>query len=150
MDLHPDLTELLTALGASGAEYLVVGGWAAGVHSEPRYTTDLDLLVGTSPENLERVVRALQAYGAPRGLCDEVRSMKPSEFVFFGTPPARVDLLGEIPGVNFLEAWLRRETIEWNGAPVHVISRDDLIAAKKAAGRPKDLDDVARLERFAT
>ena len=94
MDLHPDLTELLTELGLSGAEYLVVGGWAVGVHSEPRYTKDLDLLIGTSPENLERVVRALEAYGAPPGLIQDIRTMKPHEFVFFGTPPARVERIG--------------------------------------------------------
>ncbi len=75
--------------------------------------------------------------------------MKPNEFVFFGTPPGRVDLLGEIPGVTFHDAWLKRETIQWNGVPVHIIARDDLIAAKKAAGRPKDLDDVKRLEKFS-
>ena len=149
MDLHPDLTELLTELGVSGAEYLVVGGWAVGVHSEPRYTNDLDLLIGTAPENLERVVRALEAYGAPPGLVRDVRSMKPTEFVFFGSPPARVDLLGEIPGVTFADAWARRETIHWNGTPVQLIARDDLIAAKKAAGRQKDLDDVKRLEKFS-
>ena len=149
MDLHPDLTELLTELGASGAEYLVVGGWAVGVHSEPRYTKDLDLLIGTASENLERVVRALEAYGAPPGLIQDVRSMKANEFVFFGTPPARVDLLGEIPGVTFPDAWMKRETIQWNGTSVHIISRDDLIAAKKAAGRQKDLDDVKRLEKFS-
>ena len=75
--------------------------------------------------------------------------MKANEFVFFGTPPARVDLLGEIPGVTFPDAWMKRETIQWNGTSVHIISRDDLIAAKKAAGRQKDLDDVKRLEKFS-
>ncbi|MFO0619497.1 MAG: hypothetical protein U0414_43320 [Polyangiaceae bacterium] len=71
-----------------------MGGWAVGVHSEPRYTKDLDLLIGTSPENLERVVRALEAYGAPPGLIQDIRTMKPHEFVFFGTPPARVERIG--------------------------------------------------------
>lgn len=61
MDLHPDLIDLLTELANFGVEYLVVGGWAVGVHSEPRYTKDLDLLIGTSPDNLGRVLEALQA-----------------------------------------------------------------------------------------
>jgi hypothetical protein len=148
MDLHPDLIDLLTELKSSGVEYLVVGGWAVGVHAEPRYTKDLDLLIGPSDENLARVSTALQRYGAPPGLIDQVRTMTADEFVFFGVPPARVDLLRSIPGVDFPQAWTRRTTVVWQGVDVHVIGFDDLLAAKRAAGRPKDLDDVRLLGRF--
>jgi hypothetical protein len=148
MDFHPDLIDLLTEFGSSAVEYLVVGGWAVGVHSEPRYTKDLDILIGTSAENLEQVAGALQRYGAPRGLIDEVRTMKADEFVFFGVPPARIDLLREIPGVDFAQAWTRRKTVAWKGVPVHVIGFDDLLEAKRAAGRPKDHADLQMLERF--
>lgn len=148
MDLHPDLIDLLTEFGSSGVEYLIVGGWAVGVHSEPRYTKDLDVLIGPSGENLQRVVRALELYGAPAALVDEVRTMKADEFVFFGVPPARVDLLRQIPGVDFGDAWPRRKTMRWQGVDVHVIGFDDLHAAKRAADRPKDRDDLKALERF--
>lgn len=67
--------------------------------------------------------------------------------MFFGTPPARVDLLRSIPGVDFAAAWKRRLDIDWNGVTVHVIGRDDLIAAKRAAGRERDLRDLRALER---
>lgn len=148
MDLHPDLIDLLTEFAKSEAEYLVIGGWAVGVHSEPRFTKDLDLLIGTSPENLDRVVDALKAYGAPPALVDEVRTMTPEEFVFFGVPPARIDLLRAVPGVDFDRAWSNRQTIEWQGIKVHVIGFDELCDAKRAAGRPKDLADLRVLEKF--
>jgi hypothetical protein len=148
MDLHPDLIELLTEFANSGVEYLVVGGWAVGVHSEPRYTKDLDLLIGPSRENLERVALALERYGVPRALIEEVRTMKAGEFVFFGVPPARIDLLLEIPGVEFARSWTRRKTVTWRGVEVHVLSFEDLVEAKRAAGRPKDHDDVRLLEKF--
>jgi hypothetical protein len=148
MDLHPDLIDLLTELKSSGAEYLVVGGWAVGVHAEPRYTKDLDLLIGPSDENLGRVVAALERYGAPPGLIAHVRMMTLDEFVFFGVPPARVDLLRSIPGVDFARAWPRRTTVVWQGIDVYVIGLDDLVEAKRAAGRPKDWDDLRLLERF--
>jgi hypothetical protein len=61
MDLHPDLMDLLGAFSSSGVEYLVVGGWAVSVHSEPRFTKYLDLLIGTDQENLERAAAALAA-----------------------------------------------------------------------------------------
>lgn len=54
MDLHPDLMDVLGAFSSSSVEYLVVGGWAVAVHSEPRFTKDLDLLIGSAPDNLER------------------------------------------------------------------------------------------------
>jgi hypothetical protein len=148
MDLAPDLIDLLTELRNSGAEYLVVGGWAVGVHAEPRYTKDLDLFVGSSPANLDRVVTALERYGAPRALIDEVRSMTRDEFVFFGVPPARVDLLASIPGIDFDAAWARRKDVNWGEVVVHVIGFDDLCDAKRAAGRRRDLDDLELLERF--
>lgn len=148
MDLAPDLLDLLTELRNSRAEYLVVGGWAVGVHTEPRYTKDLDLLIGTSPANLNAVVTALQRYGAPEALVDQVRTMRADEFVFFGVPPARIDLLRTIPGVAFEDAWSRRKTIQWDGIDVHIIGFEDLCAAKSAAGRPKDFDDLKRLEKF--
>lgn len=148
MDLHPDLIDLLTEFARFGVEYLVIGGWAVGVHSEPRYTKDLDLLIGTSPENLGRAASALAAYGAPPALVDEVRTMTPEEFVFFGVPPARVDLLRAVPGVDFERAWSTRKTIEWQGVLVHVIGLDELCEAKRAAGRPKDLADLRILEKF--
>ena len=148
MDLHPDLIDLLTEFARCGVEYLVVGNWAVGLHAEPRYTKDLDLLIGTSPENLARVVGALKGYGAPPALVEEVRAMTPEEFVFFGVPPARVDLMRAIPGVDFERAWSKRETVEWQGVLVHVIGFDELCHAKRAAGRTKDLADLRLLEKF--
>jgi hypothetical protein len=147
MNLHPDLTDLLGAFSSSGVEYLVVGGWAVSVHSEPRFTKDLDLLIGTAPENLARAAVALRAFGAPESIVDMARALGPDEFLFFGTPPARVDLLRSIPGVDFEAAFARRLDVTWGDAVVHVIGKEDLILAKRAAGREKDLRDLRALER---
>jgi hypothetical protein len=147
MDLLPDFRDLLSALADSNAEYLVVGGWAVGVHSEPRFTKDLDIWVGQSPENLERVARALETFGAPPGILDDLRRLGPDEFLFLGVPPARVDVLRTIPGVDFEAAFADRLSIEWDGVAVNVIGREDLIRAKRAAGRERDLRDLRALER---
>lgn len=146
MDLHRDSTDLLTEFASSGVRYLVVGGWAVGVHAEPRYTKALDLLIDGSSDNTERALQALEACGAPAGLIEEVQTMTEDELVFFGTPPARVDLLRQIPGVDFMEAWGHRKDVNWQGTTVHIIGIDALIASNLAAGRPKDLDDARSLE----
>lgn len=147
MDLHPDLMDLLGAFSSSNVEYLVVGGWAVSVHSEPRFTKDLDLLIGTSEDNLERAAHALTLFGAPASIVSQARALGPEEFLFFGVPPARVDLLRAIPGVRFDEAFARRVDVQLGGATVHIVSKADLIASKRAAGREKDLRDLRALER---
>ncbi len=146
MDLSPDLIDLLTEFANSGVEYLVIGGWAVSTHAQPRYTKDLDLWIGTSPGNLAKAVQALTAFGAPAGLVEQAARMSVEEFLFFGTPPARIDVLRSIPGAVFEEAWPRRCRVAWGSITVNVIDLDDLIAVKRAAGRPKDLTDVKLLE----
>ncbi len=146
MDLSPDLIDLLTEFENCGVEYLVVGGWAVSTHARPRYTKDLDLWIGTSPENLARVVRALAAFGAPAELVEQAAGLGVEEFLFFGTPPARIDILRSIPGAVFEASWPRRCRAIWGPVTVNVIDLDDLIAAKRAAGRARDLDDVKLLE----
>lgn len=148
-DLPPDFRDLLSALGASSAEYLVVGGWAVGVHSEPRFTKDLDLLIGQDNANLERVASALQTFGAPVRIVDQLRALRADEFIFLGSPPARVDLLRTIPGVDFDSAYARRLVVDWDGVAASVLGREDLLASKRAAGRPKDLQDARSIERAA-
>jgi hypothetical protein len=101
MPPHRDLMDLLAALASSKAEYLVTGGWAVGVHVEPRYMKDLDLLIGLDPQNLSRVVEALRDFGAPESILTAAAALTATEFLFFGTPPMRVDLLRSVPGVNF-------------------------------------------------
>jgi predicted nucleotidyltransferase len=146
MDLHPDFKDLLSALAATNAEYLVVGGWAVGYHAEPRFTKDLDVFIGQSNENLEAVANALARFGAPPAIIDTLRGLGPDEFLFLGAAPVRVDILRRVDGVAFADAYARRETVQWDGVPVSVIGFDDLVAAKTAAGRERDRRDLRLLE----
>jgi hypothetical protein len=127
MAILPDFKDLLSALADSNAEYLVVGGWAVGFHSEPRFTKDLDLLIGTDAANLARVVEAVRKFGAPETIVEQLATLGPDEFLFLGAPPARVDLLRTIPGVDFRAAMSRALHVDWDGVPANIISREDLI-----------------------
>lgn len=147
MELHPDLMDLLGAFSSLNVEYLVVGGWAVAVHAEPRYTKDLDLWIGTAPDNLERVAKALAMFGAPDSIVAQAEQLGADEFLFFGTPPNRVDLLRTIPGVAFEDAFLRRVDVEWGEMLVHIIGKQDLISAKRAAGRERDFRDLKLLAK---
>src|SRR5579863_5167022 len=102
--LHKDLRDVLLAFNAHAVKYLVVGGYAFGVHAEPRATKDLDLFIQSDEENSNAVFRALAQFGAP------LDGLSPADFtdgtIFqIGQPPARVDILQQIDGISFDEAW---------------------------------------------
>ena len=82
MGLHPDYRDILAAFAAHDVDYLVVGGYAVGVHGRPRYTKDLDLWVRPTDENLARVRAALQAFGAPEALLRELQGASPEDVLW--------------------------------------------------------------------
>ncbi len=147
MGLHPDFRDLLRAFDAAEARYLLVGGYAVAFHARPRFTKDIDLWIGEDAENLERVRRALAAFGAPPHVLAALEELGPDEILYMGAPPLRVDVFRRIPGVDFDDAWARRVEAEWDGVPIRVISLEDLVAAKEASGRPQDLEDARALRR---
>jgi predicted nucleotidyltransferase len=149
MDLFPDFKDLLAAFAASGVRYLLIGGYAVIFHGRPRATKDMDLLVSLDDANRERLLDALSAFGASPTVIGAARSMTVDDIVYFGVSPLRVDLLGSASAVAFDAAYSRAVETSLDGIPVRVIAIDDLIANKRASGRPRDLDDVRELERAA-
>lgn len=140
-----DLKELLRAFNDHGVKYLIVGGYAFGVHAEPRATEDLDIFVRAEEENSKAIFRALAQYGAP------LEGLTPSDFMDgttfqIGQPPTRIDILQQIDGVTFDEAWENRIDGVIDGQiRAGVISRNDLIRNKLASGREQDMLDVKTL-----
>jgi hypothetical protein len=143
----PDFLDLLIALNAADAKYMLVGGHAVGIFGRPRATKDFDLWIEASSENAARIMEALRHFGAPLGEVTEADFAVEGSGFRMGTPPFRIELLTEISGVAFAEAWTRKESHDLDGTRCYVISRDDLLANKRAAGRPQDLADVDVLER---
>ena len=146
--MNADFLDLLTALSVAEARFLVVGGYAVGVHGRPRATKDLDVWIETSAENARRVMQALLDFGAPLGDLAEKDLATPGTGFKMGEPPSRVDILTQIEGVRFEEAWPRRIETSFGAVRCAVIGRADLLANKRAAGRPQDLADIAALEKL--
>jgi hypothetical protein len=143
MILPEDLKQLLLAFNAQAVEYLVVGGYAVGIYSEPRATKDLALFIRSEVRNSEAVYRALAAYGAPiAGLTPADFRDDPSSIFQIGHPPARVDILQSIDGVSFHEAWPQRIEASIGDIAAHVISARHLVQNKLQSGRLRDLADV--------
>jgi hypothetical protein len=107
----------------------------------------MDVWVAIAPENLDRLRAALQRFGFSPGSLPGPLFQPPRTVLRFGLPPNRIEVLSEISGVMFSECYARRLTIEVEGLPVAVISRDDLLANKRASARPQDLADVDRITK---
>ena len=147
-----DYRELLSILNAHRVKYLVIGAYAVAIHAQPRATKDLDILVKADPENAKAVFAALAEFGAPLEGLTSADFEEPGPFFRMGREPVGVDILTAIPGVEFDAAWPRRvEDVfdEETNLRANFISREDLLAAKRAAGRRQDLADIEAIEKAA-
>lgn len=142
-----DFRDLLAALAASGARFLVVGAHALAAHGVPRVTGDLDLWVEPTAANARNVWRALGEFGAPLHALDlhESDFVQPDQVVQLGLPPYRIDLMTSISGVGFDEAWAERLPGTLFDVSVSFLGRALFIRNKRASGRPKDLEDIRSL-----
>ncbi len=144
--LNPDFRDILYELSAQRAEFLLVGAYALAGHGLPRATGDIDIWIRPTRDNAVRVWQALVAFGAPLETLTLDDLTTPGVFFQIGLPPRRIDILTAIDGVEFQEAWQTRLECEIDGIELPVLGREALIRNKRAAGRPKDLADVAWLE----
>jgi hypothetical protein len=149
-----DFPALLRLLASAGVEFILVGGAAATAHGSARLTQDLDVVYSRSPENLQRLVRALSAVspylrGAPPELPFrwDMRTLERGLNFTLTTSLGDIDLLGEITGGGSYEE-LRSHTMRLQVFDVECLCLDleTLIRVKRAAGRPRDLDAIAELE----
>lgn len=115
-------------------------------YAEPRYTKNIDIWVRPSPENAQRVFAALVKFGAPMAVA-EPESFTDRDLVYqIGVAPNRIDIMMGIEAVDFGAAWPKRCESAYGGVPIHIIGKDDLVRAKRAAGRPQDLLDLENLQ----
>jgi hypothetical protein len=137
-------------LSAAEARFLIVGGYAVAVHGRPRATKDLDVWVEASPENARCVLQALRAFGAPLHGLTERDLETPGVGLQIGIPPQRIDVLTQVSGLLFEDAWPNRFEIALaSDLTCPFVGLADLLKNKRAAGRPQDMADVAALERVS-
>ncbi|ALW85551.1 hypothetical protein AUC43_10885 [Hymenobacter sedentarius] len=143
--MEEEYLNLLRHFHAAGVEYVVVGGYAVIAHGFPRTTGYLDLLVRPSVANAQRVVKALGQFGYTRGEFEEADFVTVPNFISFNTKGVWIDLLTELQGVGFDEAFSTGLELVFDNVPVRYIGLTALRAAKQASGRPQDLRDLENL-----
>jgi hypothetical protein len=155
-----DLHQIFEALARERVRYLVVGGVAVVLHGHPRFTADLDLVIQLEPANALKAIEALASLGyrpqvpipaAEFADADARRAwIEDKGLTVFALwspqlPGTGIDLFVEEP-FDFDAAYARGVTVELESTALVVASIDDLIAMKRRAGRPKDVEDIAALE----
>jgi len=145
MAVNLDFKDLFAAFNDAEVRYLVVGAYAVIHHTEPRYTKDLDVWIEGTAENAARALRALAKFGAPVDALTEADLQDPKVVYQIGIEPNRIDILVQIAGLDFETAHGHAVSTAYAGEPIRVLCLDDIIIAKRSAGRDQDLLDLKRL-----
>ncbi len=141
-----DFREFIELLIKNKAEYLIVGGYAVGIHGHPRYTGDLDIWLNPTAENAELILKSVNEFGFSSFNLSLSDFTKPGNVIQLGYPPLRIDLLTEIDGVTFNECFNNRKEVVIEDLKVNFIGYNDLLKNKKETGRPRDIDDIDNLK----
>ena len=152
-----DLTALLRRIAESGVDFVVVGGFAAVAHGSSFVTRDVDICAVLTPENIERLRAALADWDPRHRLTARRLSFlthppegSPVSNLYLETEYGVIDVLTSVLGVGDFERLKREaEEVDVDGVRYRVMSLPDLIAAKEALGREKDLLTAKELRAIA-
>ncbi len=144
---NEDFRDFLFAFNKTEVEYILLGGYSVIIHGYSRTTGDMDIWVKRTPENYVKIKKAFLNFGMPVFQMTEDNFLNHSTWdVFsFGRPPSSIDIMLKVKGLDFDSCFNRAFLYEDDGLYVKTISYSDLIEAKKATSRPKDLDDLENL-----
>jgi len=139
--------ELLTLLEQNNVEYVIVGGYAVAFHGYPRFTKDIDIFFRNSTDNIKNIITVLVKFGFPESDLPYSLFSETGNIIQFGVSPLRVDIINEIDGVSFDEAFHNSVRGKYGSVDVNFIGRIQLIKNKKESGRPQDLVDAEKLDK---
>ena len=149
-DFAHDFIDFVRCLNRQNVEFLLIGGYAVGAHGVVRATADIDFLYRRASENVRQLCEAMDDFGAPLNVINFETLMTPETITMFGRPPFRIDLLGDIDGVSFDDAWAGSIVIVIGEQPLRVIGLAELLANKEASGRKKDREDIRKLAKLGS
>jgi len=140
--------DVFRCLNSHAVRYVVIGGVAVIIHGVPRATMDLDVLIDATEDNAARLLDALGEAGLGTSTLTTAARVLEHEITIF-RDRVRLDVRTSTPGLEFAAAWTNRRGVEFAGVRIEVASLPDLVASKRAAGRPIDLQDADALEALA-
>lgn len=147
---NQDFQDFLRAFHSQQVRYVLVGGYSVILHGYSRTTGDLDLWVEKSAENYTRLEKAFQEFGMPVFDMTAANFLhNPAFDVFtFGRPPVAIDIITNLKGLVFTSAYAAANEVVVDDITVRLIEYSHLLQAKRAAGRPRDQNDLDNLKKY--
>ncbi|MFN3998222.1 nucleotidyltransferase [Algoriphagus sp.] len=147
MILFPDFEDFIKLLNAHSVDYMVVGGYALAFHGKPRNTGDLDIWIEISETNAKKLLQVLDDFGFGNLNFKKEDFTKPGYISQIGYPPLRIDILNNIDGVEFKDAFPNSKILTTENLEIRFIGLKDFIQNKSASGRPQDLVDIQEIKK---
>ncbi len=144
--LEDDFIEFLRLCNKHNLQYLVIGGYAVSIHGYPRATKDLDVCIKMSDENAEKMVQVIDEFGFGSLKLTKDDFLKNDFITQLGQEPIRIDILNDLSGVAFDDAWEKRKKIIYETVSVDFIGYNELLKVKADSGRPQDIADIKKLK----
>jgi len=144
---NSDFQDFIVALNNNNVEYILIGGYAVMIYGYARNTGDMDIWVNPTKENYKKVENAFAEFGMPVFDMTEENfiSNKNMDVFTFGVSPVSIDIISDVKGLVFSEAYKNIEIKNIEGLVVKLIHINDLLRTKAATNRPKDIDDIEHL-----
>jgi hypothetical protein len=146
---NEDFRDFIKCFNKSSVRYILVGGYSVVLHGYSRSTGDMDIWVDRTADNYRRISRAFLEFGMPMFDMTEKNFLTDfkNDVFTFGRPPSSIDVMVEVKGMNFDECYANAVFFEDDGLKIRTIHYNNLISAKRASGRLKDLDDLDNLDK---
>jgi hypothetical protein len=146
LKLETDFIDFVKLCNKYEVEYLVIGGYAVSIHGYPRSTKDFDVCIKISEENASKMVQVIKAFGFGELKLTKGDFLKKNFITQLGHEPVRIDILNDLDGVPFEQAWLNKRIMNFEGSTINFIGYSELLKVKQKAGRPQDLADISKLK----
>jgi hypothetical protein len=148
MVLFPDFIDFITILLEKKVDFLLVGGYAVISHGYNRSTSDLDIWVNRTESNYSKLMQAFADFGLPSITKEDFLFNEKVDVFQFGRPPLAIDIMLKVKGLDFESCQKHVYLYKYSDTlNLPVVSLIDLISAKKASGRHKDLNDIEHLSK---
>ena len=147
ISLEGDFLDFVNLCNKHNLRYLVIGGYAVSIHGYPRSTKDMDICIELSEANAEKMVLVINDFGFGLLNLTKYDFLVPHYFTQLGYEPIRIDIMNDIDGVDFVEAWENKKIVRMGDIDFNFIGYNELLKVKAKAGRPQDLADIHKLKQ---
>jgi hypothetical protein len=146
LKLETDFIDFVKLCNKYEVEYLVIGGYAVSIHGYPRSTKDFDVCIKISEDNASKMVQVIKDFGFASLKLTKGDFLKKDFITQLGHEPVRIDILNDLDGVPFEQAWMNKSVMDFEGSKINFIGYYELLKVKEKAGRPQDIADISKLK----